>query len=229
MEAIETASLVIDAPARRVWIDSAPVALTETEFRLLQALADRPGLAVSSQDLYCEVWQTQWSNDLRALHVTLSRLRRKLGESRERPRFLHTVSGFGYRFEDAGRRPALQQEVRVSWNRHLTVTEVDPLVPVLGWEPIEIVGGFWSPLGFTRTQMRGLIQALIDVGELTSCGERAAFTKQGSAVVVEVESKIDVDGSGQFSGLTSMVRAVPGRAHQTTVSPMEPEDSRGAS
>lgn len=87
--------LSIDAAAREVTLDGAPVGLTPTEFDLLAALAEEPHLVLSRATLLRRVWG--WSADDRLVDVHLGRVRRKLGDDPAHPRFILTVRGAGYR------------------------------------------------------------------------------------------------------------------------------------
>ncbi|MBV9592302.1 MAG: response regulator transcription factor [Actinobacteria bacterium] len=94
---INVGALVIDTRSREVTVDGRPVELARKEFDLLLALARRAGEVVTKRDLLAEVWQLAWGGSDRTVDVHLSWLRRKLGESAARPRFLHSVRGVGVR------------------------------------------------------------------------------------------------------------------------------------
>lgn len=95
--------LTIDPRSRRVTLGGADVDLTRKEFDLLFALASRRGEVVSKRTLLAEVWQQAYGGGDRTVDVHLSWLRRKLGETAARPRYLHTVRGVGIRFAEPGR------------------------------------------------------------------------------------------------------------------------------
>lgn len=94
---IVVGGLRIDTRSREVTVDGTPVELARKEFDLLLALARRPGEVVTKRDLLAEVWQLAWGGSDRTVDVHLSWLRRKLGESAKRPRYLHSVRGVGVR------------------------------------------------------------------------------------------------------------------------------------
>jgi two-component system KDP operon response regulator KdpE len=94
--------LRIDPRSRQVSLDDAPVELTPREFDLLRHLASRPGQVVTKRELLTEVWQIPYGGADKTVDVHLSWLRRKLGESAHRPRYLHTVRGVGVRLEAPG-------------------------------------------------------------------------------------------------------------------------------
>jgi two-component system KDP operon response regulator KdpE len=90
--------LLVDPSRHVAEVDGRPLDLTPLEFDLLGYLAANPGRVVTRRELMREVWQRTDSG--RTVDVHLSWLRRKLGESAEQPRFLHTVRGVGVRLED---------------------------------------------------------------------------------------------------------------------------------
>ncbi|MEU5562071.1 response regulator transcription factor [Micromonospora musae] len=91
--------LRVDPRSRQVTLDGAPVELTPREFDLLHHLAARPGQVVTKRELLSEVWQIPYGGADKTVDVHLSWLRRKLGESAQEPRYLHTVRGVGVRLE----------------------------------------------------------------------------------------------------------------------------------
>ncbi|TDC32552.1 response regulator transcription factor [Micromonospora sp. 15K316] len=91
--------LRVDPRSRQVTLDGAPVELTPREFDLLHHLATRPGQVVTKRELLTEVWQIPYGGADKTVDVHLSWLRRKLGESAQEPRYLHTVRGVGVRLE----------------------------------------------------------------------------------------------------------------------------------
>src|SRR5262250_1887085 len=95
--AIEVGGLRVDRRARKAFLDGAGLDLTPREFDLLHYLAARAGSVVTKQELLVEVWQLPYGGADKSLDVHLSWLRRKLGESAEQPRYLHTVRRVGVR------------------------------------------------------------------------------------------------------------------------------------
>ncbi|GIJ19858.1 response regulator transcription factor [Micromonospora lutea] len=89
--------LRIDPRSRQVSLDGEPVELTPREFDLLRHLASRVGEVVTKRELLTEVWQIPYGGADKTVDVHLSWLRRKLGESAQSPRYLHTVRGVGVR------------------------------------------------------------------------------------------------------------------------------------
>jgi two-component system, OmpR family, response regulator ResD len=90
--------LVVDPSARRAQIDGEDVALTVREFELLLFLARHPGQAFTRNQLMDHVWRYSFYTDTSTVTVHIRRLRTKLEAVPERPRWIETVWGVGYRF-----------------------------------------------------------------------------------------------------------------------------------
>ncbi|MEU7903563.1 response regulator transcription factor [Actinoplanes sp. NPDC049118] len=98
--AIVVGGLRIDAGARTASLDGAQLDLTPREFDLLHHLAARAGQVVTKRELLAEVWQVPYGGADKTVDVHLSWLRRKLGETAQTPRYLHTVRGVGVRLSE---------------------------------------------------------------------------------------------------------------------------------
>jgi DNA-binding response OmpR family regulator len=96
---ITAGGLRIDLTRREALLDGRLLELTRREFDLLAYLAARPGAVVSRRELLTEVWQQAYGDD-QTIDVHVSWLRRKLGETAARPRYLHTVRGVGVKLDE---------------------------------------------------------------------------------------------------------------------------------
>ncbi|MFJ9109257.1 response regulator transcription factor [Streptomyces sp. NPDC102283] len=95
---IRVGGLSIDPLRRSAELDGSELDLTRREFDLLTFLAGRPGVVVARKELLAEVWQQSYGDD-QTIDVHLSWLRRKLGETAARPRYLHTLRGVGVKLQ----------------------------------------------------------------------------------------------------------------------------------
>jgi DNA-binding response OmpR family regulator len=95
---IAVGGLEIDVRRRLALLDGGQLDLTRREFDLLAFLAARPGVVVPRRELLAEVWQQSYGDD-QTIDVHLSWLRRKLGETAARPKYLHTLRGVGVKLE----------------------------------------------------------------------------------------------------------------------------------
>jgi DNA-binding response OmpR family regulator len=89
-------SLRVDTRTRRVTSAGREVALTPTEFDILECLATDPGRVVARQEIIERVWNTRWYGPTRVLDVHIAALRRKLGG----PSTILTVYARGFRLGD---------------------------------------------------------------------------------------------------------------------------------
>jgi two-component system alkaline phosphatase synthesis response regulator PhoP len=85
----------IDVGAHLVTLDDESVDLTALEFDLLRALAENRGRVLSREQLLEKVWGGDYFGETRVVDVHLGHVRQKLGG-----RFIVTVRGVGYRFEE---------------------------------------------------------------------------------------------------------------------------------
>ena len=90
----------IDRGRREVWKGEARVELTALEFNLLYALASYPGRVLTRDQLIARIWGPDYFGDDRIVDVHVKELRRKLEDDPAHPRFITTVRGIGYRFQD---------------------------------------------------------------------------------------------------------------------------------
>jgi two-component system, OmpR family, KDP operon response regulator KdpE len=99
---ITVGQLVIDPSVRRASMRGRELDLTRKEFDLLHHLATRRGRVVTKKELLAEVWHQPFGGEDRTVDVHLSWLRRKLGESAAKPRYLRVVRGVGAQLVDPG-------------------------------------------------------------------------------------------------------------------------------
>jgi two-component system response regulator VanR len=90
---IEFAGLRLDPFRREVYRDDRYVALTRKQFAVLQVLLTAQGGVVSAEQLLERAWDENADPFTNAVRITISELRKRLGE----PWLIHTVPGAGYR------------------------------------------------------------------------------------------------------------------------------------
>ena len=90
----------LDRKARRVYRAGAELTLTSTEFSLLEFFLTHAGRAYSRDQLLESVWGEQRFVTPRTVDVHVRRLRERIEQQPDNPRYLTTVRGFGYRFEE---------------------------------------------------------------------------------------------------------------------------------
>jgi DNA-binding response OmpR family regulator len=87
----------LDLNKREARRGGAGIALTPTEFRLLEFLVRNLGRAVSEEELSQQVWGTYYQGQRSAVRRYIWMLRQKLEDDPANPRWIRTVHGFGYR------------------------------------------------------------------------------------------------------------------------------------
>ena len=92
--------LRIDLSGREVWLRDELVETTAKEFDLLAFLAASPGRVFTRHQLLREVWNSsaEWQQE-GTVTEHVRRLRHKIEDEPDRPQWLVTVRGVGYRFE----------------------------------------------------------------------------------------------------------------------------------
>jgi DNA-binding response OmpR family regulator len=93
---IERNGLMIDPARRIVTVDGDEIGLTPLEFEILLTLAREPGVVLARDQLMDRVWGYRDYAGGRVVDSHVARIRRKLGEDGNEPRFIRTVHGVGY-------------------------------------------------------------------------------------------------------------------------------------
>ena len=92
---LEVGGLRLDIDGHEATLDGAQLDLSRREFDLLHYLALHAEQVVARRDLLTNVWRMPYGGADKTVDVHISWLRRKLGETAQQPRYLHTVRGVG--------------------------------------------------------------------------------------------------------------------------------------
>jgi DNA-binding response OmpR family regulator len=98
---IKRGRLEIDLRAHTVVVDGVNVSLTPLEFNILKLLASSPGQVYSRQDLLSALWDTSYEGYKRNVDPHINRLRSKLEQNPKKPKYVLTVWGVGYKFNES--------------------------------------------------------------------------------------------------------------------------------
>ena len=93
--------LRIDLRGHRVYVADTEIELTASEYKLLVTLARYPGRVYPRMELVEKVLGYDFEGYERAIDSHVKNLRAKLDDDPRDPRYIHTVTGVGYRFEPA--------------------------------------------------------------------------------------------------------------------------------
>jgi two-component system alkaline phosphatase synthesis response regulator PhoP len=98
---LRAGSVVIDLERHRVTVQDRPIELTPTEFALLNALARHPGRVFTRLQLLERVQGSTYESFERTIDAHIKNLRHKLEDDPKNPRYVLTVHGVGYKFQEA--------------------------------------------------------------------------------------------------------------------------------
>lgn len=93
---LQVGVLKLDLETRQVTCLEKESYLTPRLVRILRLLIERRGQVVTRQEIFQQVWKTEYVEDMRTLDVHISWLRKAIEENPRKPRFLKTVRGVGY-------------------------------------------------------------------------------------------------------------------------------------
>lgn len=94
---IKLGELYIDTDSRTVRIKDKDIELTFKEFELLLAMAKQPNRVFSRDQLFSQVWGSDFLGESRTVDVHIRYLREKLEDNPSQPKHILTVRGVGYR------------------------------------------------------------------------------------------------------------------------------------
>lgn len=97
---IITGDLTIDINKHTVHKNNELIKLTNTEYSLLTLLAKNRGRVLTHQFLLKETWGRNYQEQTQYLRVFVAALRKKIEENPNKPKYLQTESGIGYRFSE---------------------------------------------------------------------------------------------------------------------------------
>lgn len=99
-EILQAGEIVLDVGGHQATLAGKPLDLTPTEFDLLLVLMQNPGRAFTRLDLLDRVQGDAYEGYERTIDAHIKNLRAKLGDDPRHPRYVQTVYGVGYKFED---------------------------------------------------------------------------------------------------------------------------------
>ena len=94
----QAGDLEVDFTAHEARLHGERLELTPTEYKLLYHLVRNAGHVLQHETLLAKVWGREYVDEVDYLRVYVRRLRDKLGDDPERPRYIRTERGLGYRF-----------------------------------------------------------------------------------------------------------------------------------
>ena len=98
-EVMRIRGIKIDKTARRVWVNGEEKTLTSREFELLVFLAEHPNHVFSKEEIFKEIWNMDSVGDIATVTVHIKKLREKIELNTNKPQYIETIWGVGYRFK----------------------------------------------------------------------------------------------------------------------------------
>jgi two-component system KDP operon response regulator KdpE len=95
---IRCGDLLIDLTSRTVKKNNETIKLTSTEYALFAMFVKNEGKVLTHQHLLREIWGPGYINQSQYLRVFIAQLRKKIETDPNRPEYIVTESGVGYRF-----------------------------------------------------------------------------------------------------------------------------------
>ncbi len=93
--------LIVDTKKHECLQNNKPVSLTPTEFSILQILLENKSNVLSGEELFRRIWKDEYytkSNNTITVHIR--RLREKLNDTLENPKYIKTIWGVGYKIDE---------------------------------------------------------------------------------------------------------------------------------
>jgi len=96
---IEIRGIKIDKTARRVWGNGEEKQFTTKEFDLLTFLAENPNHVFTKEELFRKIWDMESIGDIATVTVHIKKIREKIEMNTNKPQYIETIWGVGYRFK----------------------------------------------------------------------------------------------------------------------------------
>ena len=96
---IEIRGIKIDKTARRVWVNGEEKQFTTKEFDLLTFLAENPNHVFTKEELFRKIWDMESIGDIATVTVHIKKIREKIEFNTNKPQYIETIWGVGYRFK----------------------------------------------------------------------------------------------------------------------------------
>ena len=90
--------LEIHLEHHRVFKNGQEVYMSRYEYGVLSLMAQHPGKLFSKEQIFEAVWHKDSESYLRAVTSTIGRIRQKIEDDKDHPRYIKTVSNIGYQF-----------------------------------------------------------------------------------------------------------------------------------
>ncbi|MCL1820750.1 MAG: response regulator transcription factor [Oscillospiraceae bacterium] len=76
------------------------IRVTQVEYSIMKLFMGNPGKAMSREEILSSVWGRNYAGDLKIVDVNIRRLRMKIEDDATKPKYIGTVWGYGYKWDD---------------------------------------------------------------------------------------------------------------------------------
>jgi DNA-binding winged helix-turn-helix (wHTH) protein/tetratricopeptide (TPR) repeat protein len=204
IELYEFDSFRIDVIKRRLLRNERTVKLATKDFDILLLLVTNMGRIVTKEELISQIWPDQFVEE-NNLTVRISALRKSLGESHTKPKYIQTVQGRGYRFVARVRAVEAQKAVRAA-PKEPDVQMAASSIAVL---PFSILGQRSQEEFLGQGIADAIITKLGKIGRMRVPPTTAVLRYSGSEIdLQEIGEKLDVDSvlTGQIQKVAERIR-----------------------
>ena len=91
---------ILNAKNRSIEKNEERIKLTQVEYQILKYFMEHPGVALSREKILEEVWGNDYFGELKIVDVNIRRLRMKIEDNPAEPKYITTVWGYGYKWEE---------------------------------------------------------------------------------------------------------------------------------
>ena len=101
-DTVTCGELTMNIKAHTCFLDEKPLVLTPTEFSILRILLENRGCVIGAEELFHAVWQDEYySKSNNTIPVHIRHLREKLNDTLNKPKYIKTIWGVGYKIEES--------------------------------------------------------------------------------------------------------------------------------
>lgn len=99
-DVLSCSGLLLNRKTHECLLNERPLTLTPTEFSILRILLENRGSVVSAEELFHQIWQDEYySKSNNTITVHIRHLREKMGDTADKPKYIKTIWGVGYKIE----------------------------------------------------------------------------------------------------------------------------------
>ena len=100
-DVISHSDILLNIKTHECYLNEESITLTPTEFTILQILLENKGNVISAEDLFHRIWKDEYySKSNNTITVHIRHLREKLNDSVDKPKYIKTIWGVGYKIEE---------------------------------------------------------------------------------------------------------------------------------